>query len=73
MTSTSSAPLQITVNGAAHPLRAAFVSDLVAELLLDPRAVAIEQNRVIVPRSQYAVTRVNAGDAIEIVRFIGGG
>jgi sulfur carrier protein len=49
------------------------VSDLIAELALDPRMVAIERNMAIVPRSAYASTPIMDGDAIEIVSFIGGG
>jgi thiamine biosynthesis protein ThiS len=50
-----------------------MLSDLIAELALDPRAVAIERNREIVPRSAYATTPIMDGDAIEVVGFIGGG
>lgn len=73
MNSTLPSTLQITVNGAPHTLRGSTVQDLVAELALDPRAVAVEQNRVIVARSQYAQTPIMNGDAVEIVSFIGGG
>lgn len=65
---------QITVNGARRPCAGVgCVSDLVAELALDPRMVAIERNGAIVPRSAYATTPIMDGDAIEIVNFIGGG
>jgi len=42
------------------------------ELNLDPRKVAIERNREIVPRSAYTTTPIMDGDAIEVVGFIGG-
>lgn len=65
---------QITVNGEARLwVNPMTVADLVAEMALDPRQVAIELNRTIIPRSQYANTAIHAGDAIEVVRFIGGG
>jgi thiamine biosynthesis protein ThiS len=65
---------QITVNGAARPrANLFFVQDLIAELKLDPRKVAIERNLAIVPRSEYATTPLMDGDAIEVVGFIGGG
>jgi sulfur carrier protein len=44
-----------------------------AELALDARKVAVELNRTIVPRSEYATTTLREGDAVEIVSFIGGG
>lgn len=74
MSSTSSSTSQITLNGAARP-RADLnvVSDLIGELKLDAKKVAIERNLEIVPRSLYATTPILDGDAIEIVGFIGGG
>lgn len=74
MSSTAERTLQITVNGQARPAtHLKYVSDLVAELQLDPRKVAVERNLSIVPRSAYADTPIMDGDAIEIVGFIGGG
>ena len=74
MSSTSTALSQITVNGAARPrAHLKLVSDLIAELNLDAKKVAIEKNLAIVPRSAYATTQIMDGDAIEIVGFIGGG
>lgn len=74
MSNTATASAQITVNGAARPrANLVLVSDLIAELNLDPRKVAIERNLAIVPRSAYATTPILDGDAIEIVGFIGGG
>ena len=74
MSNTASLQSQITVNGVARPrANVSFIADLVTELQLDMRKVAIEQNLKIVPRSAYATTRICDGDAIEIVGFIGGG
>ena len=74
MLTTSSTQPQITVNGQARPAANLYVvSDLITELALDPRKVAIERNMAIVPRSAYATTPIMSGDAIEIVGFIGGG
>lgn len=74
MSNTASTVSQITVNGQARGIaNLHYVSDLIAELALDPRKVAIERNLAIVPRSAYANTPIMDGDAIEIVGFIGGG
>lgn len=74
MLSTSTSPAQITVNGTARPrANLCFVRDLIAELSLDPRKIAIELNREIVPRSAYDATPIRDGDEVEIVGFIGGG
>lgn len=49
----------------------------VAELLdskgLPPRRVAIELNREILPRTQYAQTQLTDNDELEIVTLVGGG
>lgn len=74
MPNTATQTLQITLNGTARPCAdLSFISDLIAELALDPRKVAIERNGAIVPRSAYATTPIMDGDAIEVVGFIGGG
>ena len=74
MPNTSTTASQITINGAQRPrAQLQMVSDLIAELKLDARKVAIEKNLAIVPRSAYATTPIMDGDAIEIVGFIGGG
>lgn len=49
------------------------VADLLAELDLDPRAVAVEHNRVIIKRETYAEAVLRAGDNLEVVRFVQGG
>ncbi|TDI67282.1 MAG: sulfur carrier protein ThiS [Alphaproteobacteria bacterium] len=49
------------------------VESLLAALGIDARKVAVELNLEIVPRSSYLDTRLNGGDRLEIVHFIGGG
>ena len=49
------------------------IADLVANLGLDARKVAVERNLEIAPRSTYGDTILAEGDRIEIVTFIGGG
>ena len=73
-TTTTTATLSVTVNGEAREVPApATVADLLALIGLDTRKVAVERNMEIVPRSTYADTALAAGDALEIVHFIGGG
>ena len=66
--------IPITVNGEAREVPApATVADLLQQIGLDTRKVAVERNLEIVPRSAYTETELAAGDALEIVHFIGGG
>jgi sulfur carrier protein len=62
------------VNGERRSLAGpATVAALLDALGLDLRKVAVERNEEIVPRSSYAAIWLAAGDALEIVHFIGGG
>jgi len=64
----------IHVNGAPRPFVASqSVADLVRDLALEGRRIAVEVNGAIVPRSRYGDTRLRAGDRVEIVGAVGGG
>jgi sulfur carrier protein len=66
--------MQVTVNGARQELpEGATVRGLLQHLALATGPVAVEINRVIVPRAQHALHVVNDGDTIEVVQFVGGG
>ena len=65
--------MRLTINGEEREVAAGAVDDLVRELGLDPRKVAVERNLEIVPRSTYEATALADGDRIEIVQFVGGG
>ena len=66
--------LMIRLNGAPHELTDRMpVSSLLDALGIDPRRVAVEHNRRVVPRAEYAATVVGEGDEVEIVNFVGGG
>jgi len=65
--------MKLTINGKTQDLGAQNVAALVEELKLNPRQVAIEKNREIVPRSTYASEMLSEGDIIEVVAFVGGG
>lgn len=67
-------PLAVTINGERRETPApATLASVLAQLGLDPRTVVVEHNRRIVRRPDLAATAVTAGDAIEIVHFVGGG
>lgn len=66
--------IQIYVNGESKELaQTATLADLVAQLDLTGKRIAVEINADIVPRSQHSETRLKAGDQVEIVHAIGGG
>lgn len=66
--------LAVTLNGETRCLAGpASIAQLLAEIGLDSRKVAVERNEAIVPRSTYHQIWLQDGDALEIVHFIGGG
>jgi thiamine biosynthesis protein ThiS len=67
--------LTITLNGDPYVLDSGplTIADLLARLDIDPRRVAVERNLVVIKRGVYADTRIDDGDEIEIVNFVGGG
>ncbi|HMU62169.1 MAG TPA: sulfur carrier protein ThiS [Gemmatimonadales bacterium] len=66
--------LSITLNGTPRQIPDPLsLAGLLEHLGLDPRAVVVEQNRVIVRRPSLADTPVADGDVIELVHFVGGG
>lgn len=68
------ATIEIRLNGddAAVPA-GSTVADLVAARGLEPRQVAVEVNKLIVPRADHAQHTLSAGDRVEIVTLVGGG
>jgi len=66
--------LQITVNGRSRELpNGTTVAGLLEQLGLQPRYVAVERNRTLVPRGEHAGCVLHAGDELEIVTLVGGG
>jgi thiamine biosynthesis protein ThiS len=69
-------PVSVTIrlNGEPHALAAPLtVSELLATLGIDARRVAVEHNLVVVKRAEYGTRRIDDGDEVEIVNFVGGG
>jgi sulfur carrier protein len=66
--------MQVTINGSAQDVPDGLtIQKLVEHLGLGGGPVAVEVNREVVPRAQHGEHRVNGGDTIEIVHFVGGG
>ena len=63
----------LTLNGETRRTPAITIAQLVRELDLDPRKVAVERNGTIVPRSTLEQAPLGEGDTLEIVHFVGGG
>jgi thiamine biosynthesis protein ThiS len=66
--------MTVTLNGEERTCHeGSTIADLVNELGLGKRRIAVEVNRDILPRGEYVTYRIQPGDHIEIVHFVGGG
>lgn len=66
--------MQISLNGESQQVRdGASLSDLVEQLGLTGKRIAIELNMEIIPRSEHPSTVLVENDTVEIVNAIGGG
>ena len=64
----------ILVNGTARELSAgSSAAQLLEQLGLTGKRLALEVNLEIVPRSSYATHHFKEGDRVEVVHAIGGG
>jgi len=64
----------IILNGDRFELAAPLtVFELLAQLDIDPRRVAVEHNLTVLKKPAYDTTRLAEGDQVEIVNFVGGG
>lgn len=66
--------MNITLNGEARKIaEGTLLSQLIDQLDLHGKRLAVEINREIIPRSQHGDYVIRDGDIIEIVHAIGGG
>ena len=66
--------MKISLNGEDLTVaEASTVADLLKSLDKNPKFLAVEKNRELVPRAQHADCQLQEGDEIEIVTLVGGG
>lgn len=66
--------MHIRVNGEKREVREGMTIDALLDLLAIRRqGIAIDLNREIVPKRLLGSTVLKEGDAVEIVRMVGGG
>jgi sulfur carrier protein len=72
--SNSTAQINLVVNGepvSCHPQTK--LPELLTQLNLNPRLIAVEYNGEILHRQYWMDTQVQQGDRLEIVTIVGGG
>ena len=66
--------MKLIINGEEREFEAvSTLPELLAQLGLKPDRVAVELNRELIPRERWASARLNEGDKLEVVHFVGGG
>lgn len=66
--------IDVVINGEERSVPGAMsLKELLEHLDLEPSLVVVERNREIVERDRYPRVRVEEGDRLELVHFVGGG
>ena len=66
--------MRIEVNGQEKDVADGLsIAALIVELSLEPKRVAVECNKQLVPRARHGQTALAQGDQLEIVTLVGGG
>ncbi len=66
--------MQVRLNGEQRDIPDGLtVAGLLAHLGVKAQRVAVELNDAVVTKDRYDAQRIDPGDAIEIVAFVGGG
>ncbi len=66
--------MRILLNGQPHASPdPCSLAQLLAQIGVEPRRVAVERNEQLVRRAEYERTDLQDGDRIEVVTLVGGG
>ncbi len=66
--------MRIEVNGQEKDVADGLsIAALIVELSLEPKRVAVECNKQLVPRARHGETMLCEADQLEIVTLVGGG
>ena len=63
----------VKINGEMLDKDGKSVSEVLSEMNINAKQVAVELNEEIVPKIRYDETVLKNGDVVEVVRFVGGG
>jgi sulfur carrier protein len=65
--------MQVTINGKSEDIQGATVLDLLKVKNIEPQMVAVELNAKMLERDQLASTKIQDGDQVELLFYMGGG
>jgi thiamine biosynthesis protein ThiS len=65
--------MQFSINGKIETSNARTIDELVKELGLDSNSLVVEHNDQIIRQEQWPATKLQEGDGLELLNFVGGG
>jgi sulfur carrier protein len=65
--------MQVKINGKAEEFPGGTVLDLLKTKKIEPQMVAVEVNDAMVDREHLGTIRLNDGDRLEFLFYMGGG
>jgi sulfur carrier protein len=66
--------ITLQLNGEPYVIEGdARLTSLIEALKMKPTRIAVELNREIVPKAEYAKVTLREGDELELINFVGGG
>jgi sulfur carrier protein len=66
--------ITIQLNGEPYVIEGdARLTTLIDLLKMKPTRIAVELNREVVPKAEYATVTLREGDELELINFVGGG
>jgi sulfur carrier protein len=66
--------ITIQLNGDPYVIEGdARLTTIIDTLKMKPTRIAVELNREIVPKAEYARVTLREGDELELINFVGGG
>ena len=65
--------MQVKINGKAEEISGGTVLELLQAKTIEPQMVAVEVNDTMIDRDHLATIRLNDGDRVEFLFYMGGG
>jgi len=65
--------MQVKINGKAEEIVGGTVLDLLQTKKIEPQMVAVEVNDTMIDWDHLTTTRLNEGDRVEFLFYMGGG
>jgi len=66
--------MSIQLNGDSYVIDGdARLTTLIETLKMKPTRIAVELNREVIPKADYAKILLREGDELELINFVGGG